>query len=224
MNLAIVVPVRSFARAKQRLSPLLSEDERSRLARTMAEDVFTVVSRLQSYGRFVISEDAEVLELARKHGLTVIGDQIRGGQSAAVMQGFEVAWEAGYASALTVPGDIPGLTSSELEDLATYRPEVEVLLSPDRQEIGTNGLRLVPPDAIALHFGEDSLSLHREESIRRGRSFVLRRHAGIACDLDRPDDLAAFLRLARPCRSLELLKAMRIDERLSVLESRRSNG
>jgi 2-phospho-L-lactate guanylyltransferase (CobY/MobA/RfbA family) len=189
----------------------------------MAVDVFSVVAGLHEFGSYAISEDGEVLEVARAYGLEAISDRLQGGQSAAVMQGFERAWQAGYPSALTIPGDIPGVSASEVRDLASFRPELEVLLSPDRQEVGTNGLRLVPPDAIALHFGEDSLSLHREEASRRGRSFALLRHAGIACDLDRPDDIAAFLRLGRPCGSLDLLKSMGVEERLSVIESTRSN-
>ena len=62
MTLAIVVPVKSPRRAKLRLEPILSEADRERLARVMARDVFKAVSTLMAYGRFVISDDAEILE------------------------------------------------------------------------------------------------------------------------------------------------------------------
>jgi len=61
MTLAIVVPVKSPRRAKHRLEPLLNEVERERLALVMAGEVFSAVAALTSYGRFVVSDDPEIL-------------------------------------------------------------------------------------------------------------------------------------------------------------------
>jgi 2-phospho-L-lactate guanylyltransferase len=148
MRLAIVVPVKSPRRAKHRLEAVLNEAERERLALVMAREVFAAVAPLTSYGRFVVSDDPEILEEARRFGLEPQTDRVAQGQSAAVRQGFAAAWERGYTAALTIPGDVPAVTSEELTGMAEYRPEIEVLLAPDRERLGTNGLRLVPPHAI----------------------------------------------------------------------------
>ncbi len=84
MTLAIVVPVKSPRRAKHRLEPLLSEPERERLAGVMAREVFTAVSTLTTYGRFVISEDPDILEEGRRFGLEPLIDRVGQGQSGAV--------------------------------------------------------------------------------------------------------------------------------------------
>jgi 2-phospho-L-lactate guanylyltransferase len=214
MSLAIVVPVKSTRRAKHRLESVLSEPERVRLAGVMARDVFAAVSLLHAYGRFVISDDPEILEEGRRFGLEPLTDEISQGQSAAVRQGFAVAWERGFTSALTIPGDVPGVTAEELTDLISYRPEIEVLLAPDRERLGTNGLRLAPPDAIALRFGEDSFSLHQAEARRANRSFDVKEIEGLRYDLDRPDDVVAFLQLTRDTATRRLLQELGVAERV----------
>jgi 2-phospho-L-lactate guanylyltransferase len=214
LTLAIVVPVKAPERAKHRLAPLLSEAERFELATAMARDVFRAVQPLTEFPRLVVSDDAAVLEEAARYGLEPLIDRVRQGQSAAVQQGFSLAWERGISAALTIPGDVPGVTTNELRDLATYRPEIEVLLVTDRERIGTNGLRLVPPHAITLRFGEDSFHLHRDEANRAHRSFEEQTVEGLRYDLDRPDDVAAFLALDRETETRSLLAKLKIEDRV----------
>jgi len=214
VSLAIVVPVKSPKRAKHRLELMLTEAERFRLATTMARDVFTTVAALEEYARFVVSDDQAVLDEARRFGLEPLLDAVMQGQSTAVRQGFAMAWDRGHTAALTIPGDVPGVTPDELRTLATYRPEVEVLLVTDRELIGTNGLRLVPPHAIALRFGEDSFNLHRDEAARANRSFAILDLAGLQCDIDQPADVAAFLGLNRNTATLDLLHELKVAERM----------
>lgn len=214
MRLAIVVPVKSPRRAKLRLEPVLSEPERVRLARLMAREVFGTVSRLHGYGRFVISDDPEMLEEGRQFGLEPLTDRVGQGQSAAVQQGFAAAWEQGFTAALTIPGDVPAVTAEELADLCSYRPEIEVVIVPDRERIGTNGLRLVPPHAITLRFGEDSFSLHQAEARRANRSIAVKEVEGLRYDLDRPEDIVAFMGLPRETETLRLLQELAVAERV----------
>jgi 2-phospho-L-lactate guanylyltransferase len=221
VSLAIVVPVKSPLRAKHRLSSLLSETDRFRLANAMARDVFRTVAKLEELPRFVVSDDPKILEEARRHGLETIEDRVRQGQSAAVQQGFDIAWQRGYSVGLTIPGDVPGVSASELRAFAAHRPEIEVLLVSDRDRIGTNGLRVVPPDAISLRFGEDSLNLHRSEAERANRSFAVLDLEGLQCDLDQPTDIAAFLRLNRQTETLTLLQDLKVGDRILAVSPRR---
>jgi len=213
MTLAIVVPVKSPRRAKHRLETVLSEPERERLAGVMAREVFAAVSGLTMYGRFVISDDPDILEVGRSFGLEPLLDRVGQGQSAAVRQGFAAAWEQGFTAALTIPGDVPAVTPQELTDLCAYRPEIEVVLAPDRERLGTNGLRLVPPHAITLRFGEDSFSLHQAEARRANRSFEVRDVEGLRYDLDRPDDVVAFMQLSRDTATRRLLQELGAADR-----------
>jgi 2-phospho-L-lactate guanylyltransferase len=214
VKLALVIPVKSPSRAKYRLEAVLSDAERSRLALTAARDVFGAVSRLTGYGLFVISDDPAMLEEGRRFGLEPLTDRVSQGQSAAVQQGFAAAWDRGYTAALTIPGDVPAVTTDELDALCRYRPEIEVLLAPDREHTGTNGLRLVPPHAIILRFGEDSFNLHLAEARRANRSVEVKEVEGLRYDLDRPDDIVAFMQLNRQTATRELLTELAVLERV----------
>src|SRR2546421_2474268 len=99
MTLAIVVPVKSPRRAKHRLEPVLSEPEREQLAGVMAREVFAAVTTLTMYGRFVISDDPDMLEEGRRFGLEPLIDRIGQGQRAAVRHGVPAASERGVAAA-----------------------------------------------------------------------------------------------------------------------------
>ena len=221
MTLAIVVPVKSPRRAKHRLSELLTEEERSKLAAAMAHDVFRAVSPLAQYPRIVVSDDPQILAEAAACGLEPLLDRVGQGQSAAVEQGFSLAWSRGCTASLTVPGDVPGVSTEELGELASYRPEIEVLLVSDREQIGTNGLRLTPPHAITLRFGEDSFRLHRAEAARAHRSFAVHRAVGLEHDLDRPEDVVAFLGLSRETETRSLLDALKVADRVLAETPRR---
>ena len=214
MTLAIVVPVKSPKLAKHRLASVMSEPERTRLATTMARDVFGVIAQLTDTARFVVSDDPDVREEGRRFGLEPVEDRTGQGQSAAVGQGFSLAWERGFPVALTIPGDVPGITLDELRRFSEYRREIEVLLAPDRGRIGTNGLRLAPPHAISLAFGEDSFNLHRAAAARANRSFAVLEVEGLRYDLDTPDDVVAFIRLGRETATLELLRELNVLDRV----------
>src|SRR5207244_11334471 len=170
----------------------------------MTQDVLETVTQLTEYGRFIVSAEEEVLELGRRLRMEPVEDRARQGQSAAVRHGFDAAWAAGFAGALTIPGDVPGVTPDEVRDLCESRPEVEVMLAPDRERQGTNGLRLKPPHAIALRFGEAGFRLHAAEAARAHRSFAVMDIARLACDLDRPEDVVAFMELGPQAGNLPL--------------------
>jgi len=220
MKLAIVVPVKAYADAKQRLEGVLTVEERADLAAAMAQDVLEVVAALRGCGRYVVSDEPRALDLARALGLTALEDRERMGQSAAVRQGLRVAVADGYDAALTVPADVPGIEAVELKELCEFPEEVDVVLVPDRERRGTNGLRLIPPDAIGLRFGDESLALHQAEAVRAQRTLAVVDLRSLACDLDRWDDLAAFMRCAPDTRTMRLLRDLRVADRLAARWSR----
>ncbi len=221
MKLAIVVPIKARGPAKQRLAPIFDPLERATLAKAMAEDVLQIVSRLHRVGRFAVSDDPDVLALARRLGIEAIEDRAMQGQSVAVGQGFAAAWERGFRAALTIPGDVPGVDLGELEELCRFRPELEVVIVPDREGLGTNGLRLVPPHAITLRFGDGSLALHRAEAVQSQRSYAIHTVPSLARDLDRPEDVELFLREEPDTATLRVLRAFKAGRLISASGSRR---
>ena len=66
---------------------------------------------------------------------------------------------------------------------------------PTAPGTGTNGLVLRPPGVIRFRFGVGSFASHVEEVANAGVPLVAVNRAGLAFDLDTPDDLARWLKL-----------------------------
>src|SRR4051812_29560895 len=106
-----IVPVKRFAVAKSRLSPVLDAEERAVLARLMFEDVLDVLLQSQAVleGVAVATSDNNAATLARGRGAAVALDRGDNGINAAV--GLAIAQFAGEDDGVVVvPSDIPQVT------------------------------------------------------------------------------------------------------------------
>jgi 2-phospho-L-lactate guanylyltransferase len=79
-----------------------------------------------------------------------------------------------------------------LADRAESGQSDAALIGADRHGSGTNALLLTPPDAIEPGFGPDSFERHRLRASEVGASWQVESPAGLALDVDTPEDLAAL--------------------------------
>jgi 2-phospho-L-lactate guanylyltransferase len=204
-RLAVVVPMKPLALAKQRLRPAVDDATRITLARAMFEHVLTTI---RSSGvadlPLVISADAEVRALAQSYGFWTLDEQGENGKPRTTGPYGEpigyneaiirvVAWtqSQGMTTLLILPADLPHLIPDDLRQLvglAGSAPRTAVL-APDTAETGTNALLLRPPDLILPAFGPDSFRRHREALRTSGIVPVVYRSASLAYDVDEPADL-----------------------------------
>lgn len=188
-----VVPVKSLATAKTRLSGTLAAAERRRLMLWMAE---RVVRSLRSSGSIahiaVVTPDPYVLSWAQEQGATPLR-QPHEGLNLGLALARAWAVERRAEALLVALGDLPTLAAHEVRALLAYGLEAAgeraVVLAPDRDERGTNLLLMRPPTLLPFSFGAESFARHTAIS----RSIVgepLVFHApGSAFDVDTPDDL-----------------------------------
>lgn len=195
MRTAAILPVKSFARAKQRLGASVADQLRLALARAMVADVLAALAEVEAVTTtIVVTSQADVAEAALGQGATVIADEREQGQSAAVTLGIEHALAAGVERVLCVPGDCPALDPSELGELLAeqQRGGEQVVILPDRHGTGTNGLLLCPADAIAPSFGPDSCARHRALAQEAGVEWRVRPLVSLSLDVDTGEDLEAL--------------------------------
>ncbi|HWS55123.1 MAG TPA: 2-phospho-L-lactate guanylyltransferase [Pyrinomonadaceae bacterium] len=212
----LLIPVKELTRAKQRLAPLMSQEERTRLAWLMLERALAAGSRVKGVDRAaVVTAYAPAAELARRHGLEVIAEPAQVSESASVDFAERELLKRGAESVLCVPADLPLLTREDLEAVASCAPPgPSVLLAPSREGTGTNAILRTPPALFPSRFGEGSLFKHAAEAQRRGAACRVVSRAGIALDLDRPEDVAAFLGLGPRTEVARFLRRLRVAERL----------
>jgi 2-phospho-L-lactate/phosphoenolpyruvate guanylyltransferase len=188
-----ILPIKSFADAKQRLSEELTAGPRRALAEAMFSDVLVALRRATEVTDvLVVSADHNAQRIAGGHGAMVLDDTDEG-HSAAASAGIQMALEHGFEHVLLIPGDCPLLDPKELDALiAAAGPGPEVLIIPDRHGSGTNALLLTPPSAIAPSFGPDSRRRHAAIAEAAGVVHRVVEVGSLAIDIDTPDDLATL--------------------------------
>ena len=211
----VAVPVKDLVNAKQRLVPVLAPEERRALAAAMLEDVLAALAGARLDAVWVVTRDAAVTAIATRFGATVVTEAENRGHTAAVAAAQARASAEGVAVFATIPGDVPCVTAAELDALVdAASPSPAVVLAASRSGLGTNGVALTPPDALALRFGEPSFDNHVAAARARGlepRRLVL---PGLALDVDGPEDLHMLLAEGRATRSARLVATWRIPDRI----------
>ena len=191
----VVVLIKDFDSAKQRLRPALGNKSRRALARRNAR--LAVRAAGTSGHVLVVAGSEEVSEMAAAWGADVLLEPREDGQNAAAERGIKRAVEGGAEAVLLLSSDLPLVTPDAvrqmLDSVKRLRPPVVVAV-PAIGRGGTNALYLRPPDAIGLHFGEDSLAKFRDDADARGVEFVIHHSDALALDLDEPSDLARLSR------------------------------
>ena len=194
MDVWAVVPIKERRRSKERLAPLLSREMRGALMLAMIEDVLAALAATPaSAGIAVVTVDLAASRLAQRYGARILETGARDGHTGAVTAAALLLAEEGRGGMLTVPGDVPLVTPSELTSLlAAHSPAPSFTIAPSRDQQGSNAILCSPPDAVALRFGEDSFFPHLRAAEACGIRPTVVRLPGIALDIDTPEDLAAF--------------------------------
>jgi len=191
----VVVLIKDFDSAKERLRPALGASSRRALARQnakLAVDAAAAGDRV-----LVVAGGDEVADLAAAWGAEVLLEPREEGQNVAARRGINLAVERGAAAILLLSSDLPLVTKGAVAKLlasATRHKAPVAIAVPALGRGGTNALYLRPPDAIGLHFGDDSLAKFREDAAARKVEFVIHRSDAMALDLDEPSDLARLSR------------------------------
>jgi 2-phospho-L-lactate guanylyltransferase len=194
-----IIPVKRFARAKQRLLETLDRRQRAAVVKAMLADVLAAVTAAERIERLiVITGETRAERIAMHHArrvktpIEVLRDPDDNGHSEAATLGIIRALSLGAQCTALLPGDCPLLDPGELDAALERMRPGRVAVVPDRHGTGTNALLLAPADAIGPAFGEGSFERHRERATKAGYEAAAERLESLALDLDTPDDLAAL--------------------------------
>ncbi len=184
-----LVPMKDMGKAKQRLSPILSDAERRDLVTAMLRDVLIALRTARNIERVVIvAHDRGYLEFEAE----VIEEAVNNGYNEAI--GFALTQPA-FADAdaiLIVPGDVPAVTADEIDALSAPATAPTIRIAAARDGDGTNGLAIAPPDLMQTAFGIGSFERHKKAAETTGAGIEIIAGPGIAFDIDTPEDLIAF--------------------------------
>ncbi len=179
-DVAVLVPVKSFAAAKVRLSPALDGAARAELARTMATGVLAAATPLPAA---VVCDDVEVAAWATEQGAEVIWRPGRG-LNGAVTDGVDHLGERGATRVIVAHADLPLAVS-----LAWVADFDGVTLVPDRHDDGTNVAAVPAGAGFGFGYGAGSFGHHQGEARRLGLDLRVVREPRLGWDVDLPADL-----------------------------------
>ena len=173
-----MIPLRSFAFGKERLTSALAEAERAALVANMAN---RVVAAAGDRTVAIVSSAPEVLAWARDLGLECIDDP--GDLDRAARAGVDWARAHGFTRVIIAHGDLPLVTSFDAVDLDNN----VVAIVPDQRADGTPVISL-PTDAdFTFAYGPGSATRHIEAA---GPHVIVVRDPALSFDVDTPADLS----------------------------------
>ncbi|MBI5090173.1 MAG: 2-phospho-L-lactate guanylyltransferase [Actinobacteria bacterium] len=180
MDAAVLIPIKAFHEAKQRLEPRLGAADRERLARWTAERVVAAAGELPTY---VVCDDRAVAAFATDHGATVLWEEGQG-LNGAVTNAAASLRDLGYAHVVVVHGDLP-----RPEPLGSLVRPGSITLVPDLRLAGTNVLALPTAVGMTITYGAGSFRRHLAAAGMTGAAVWVVHDRFLALDIDFPSDL-----------------------------------
>jgi 2-phospho-L-lactate guanylyltransferase len=179
---AVLIPIKAFSDAKERLAPVLDPELRNRLARWTAERVIAAAGELPVH---VTCDDDEVAQWARAHGANVLLQPGKGLNNA-VNDAVTSLVELGCGHVVIVHADLPRPHS-----LSTLIRPGAITLVPDRRGDGTNVISLPAGSGMRVSYGAASFRRHLATVLALPETPMLEvvRDPFLALDVDTPADL-----------------------------------
>lgn len=187
--LHLVVALKNLRQAKSRLAAVLNQAQREMLVVAMARDLIDLC--------IAHPEVAEVTLVTGAHWDRYLRDEsglnIRR-ETTETTQGLNAALDTALdgvsdQAVLIVHGDLPLLSGPDIDELATQLADADLIICPDDNERGTNGLAFRPGHRPPLMFGSDSYAGHRRSAAQRGCHWRFFKTPGFSFDVDTPADL-----------------------------------
>ena len=189
-----VIPIKSLAHSKSRLSSDFDRSELERLSLSMLEDLLDALLATPALTRVAVATpDERVAELARSLGAEALHGPDPGLKSAIDDAPQKLGLEADEAL-LVVLGDLPDARPDELQRLFESIQDSEgpvAALAPS-SDGGTSALLRRPHDCIPSCFGPESARRHTEAAESQGVPILRIPLPSLDLDLDSVTDLDRF--------------------------------
>lgn len=206
MTIWAIVPVKPLRRAKSRLAPVLSDEERAELSQRLLLRTLEVIGDVpQVEHTLVVSRDPKALALARDHNARTVMERGTPELNRALVRATVVAKGYGVSGVLILPADLPLISVEDVEKLIgmAIDPPV-VVVAPDRHGTGTNALLSAPPGLIEYDFGPNSLERHKARAEAAGARLEVCHLPSFELDVDKPEDLQLLERELQPGQTITI--------------------
>jgi len=203
----VVIAARGGPGCKTRCAGVLGPEDREALTAAMLEDMLAAIADCAEVsGIWVVTPTPGLAILAEADEARVVRQTRPVGLNAAfALAVAEVRERAPYEAVLLLPGDLPGLRSSDLAAAALLARAHEVVLAP-ALDGGTGLLGLRAGVRFAPAFGAMSFARHAAAASRGRLSLATLVATSLGQDVDRPEDLIGVVEQGLGARTCALLR------------------
>jgi len=181
-DLLFIIPMKDPAVAKSRLSEVLPDAVRARLAMALFRRTLGFLEAAQPDVDVLVVSESEAIEVeATGFFLRQTGT----GLNEAVAEGAAWAVVKGYGAICVLPADLADPSADDLARLLALGAGISIAPAHDG---GTNALLVSPPDAISFHFGKGSCLAHQRAAA--GQPCTIMPLESFRYDIDTSADLA----------------------------------
>ncbi|MDP6612759.1 MAG: 2-phospho-L-lactate guanylyltransferase [Candidatus Hydrothermarchaeota archaeon] len=200
MRTFALLPLNKPIEAKSRLSPILTSEERGKLALSMAKDVLDSLRSVETV--LVCRED--VKREFRDYEFKFLLQKGRG-LGNAVEAANEYALQKGADATLFLPADVPLVSEAILQDILSIGENHMLMISPGRRG-GLGMLYRRPPDVVGAMFTERSFDDNLELASSMNVDAFIYNNPELYSDIDTLEDIREFLKVGKGTRSYDFLK------------------
>ena len=195
MSTVAIVPVKTLADAKRRLSSHLTIQERRLLVLAMLEDVLNAIQASNAFQEtIVVSPDKTVIAAATKHGSKTLL-QTGPGLNTGIQQATSQAIKTGATITANILADIPLIQPQDTDEILRIGSDSpRVILSPSFDG-GTNIMLRSPPNIIDHSYGRWSFTRHLRYAQKKQVPVYAVSNARSSFDVDTIDDLRNIIHL-----------------------------
>lgn len=186
MKVIAVIPVKDLRRSKERLSSILSQEEREKLVLWMLKRLFEALKHVSLYKVIVLSPNEKVVRIAETMGF--MGIMSKSDLNGAIAEGLDLAQGIGADAAIILPADIPLVKPQDLRELLEVGLERPFFVLVPSKDGGTNAIFLSLPTDFTPEFGEHSFERHLKQAKRY--NYLVVRNERLEFDVDGPEDLS----------------------------------
>ena len=187
MQIASIIPVKTFSKAKSRLG--LPQEKTEQLCKIMLDSVLSSISQSQASKTIIISRDESAFEIAKKYNIVQIFEEKENGVNAAVALAEKYLLENSYDASIVFPQDIPLIRPQDIDELIKFQKNPQIIVVPSRKFDGTNALLRSPVNVMETHYDEDSYKIHLTTGKSRSIPTTFALISRIMWDVDDKSDL-----------------------------------
>ncbi len=202
-----IVPIKSFATAKSRLSARLTAQQREQLSEVMLFDVLSALSKTNGLsGVLVVTNETGAMTMSRKFGFSVMNETDHFGPTHAIGDAIRTLVQDGCTGILALMGDLPLITEADISQILTaHSSDRAVTLVPSHNNLGTNAAFCAPPEIIPLTFNGRGLADHLRLGQLAGAETHILDLPRVALDLDQPEDISTLIAMPSSCKTRSFL-------------------